>query len=77
MCFKKSSKIHPINFKKPDKDFKTDECPICLEKIEYDRAALSCGHNYHSMCIIKWFEKSLTCPMCKEKFRWTWVYKNK
>ena len=69
MCFKKSRKIHPINFKKPSKDFKTDECLICLEKIQYDRAALSCGHNYHS--------KSLTCPMCKEKFRWKWVYKNK
>lgn len=77
MCFKKSHKIHPINFKKPQKDFKTDECSICLEKIQYDRAALSCGHNYHSTCIIKWFEKSLTCPMCKEKFQWTWVYKNK
>ena len=74
MCFK-SRKIHPINFKKPEKEFKTNECLICLDKITYGRATLCCGHNYHSACILKWFEKNLTCPLCNQKFSWQWVSK--
>ena len=59
MCFKKSYKIHPINFKTPKKDFKTNECIICLEKITYGRAVLNCGHHFHSTCVLKWFERNV------------------
>ena len=76
MCFK-SLKIHPIGFKKPEKDFKADECLICLENIKYGRAILSCGHHYHSTCILQWFDKHLTCPLCNQKFIWEWVDKKK
>ena len=75
MCFK-SRKIHPINFKKPEKEFKTNECLICLDKITYGRATLCCGHTYHSTCILKWFEINLTCPICNQKFSWKWKSKN-
>jgi|UniRef100_A0A6C0AK59 hypothetical protein len=77
MCFKKSYKIHPINFKTPKKDFKTNECIICLEKITYGRAVLNCGHHFHSTCVLKWFERNLTCPMCNQQFVWEWVGKKK
>jgi hypothetical protein len=40
-----------------------DECPICLVKgcmIE-----LSCGHKLCHMCILKLFESTTICPMCR------------
>jgi hypothetical protein len=74
MCFK-THKIHPITFKTPEKEFKTNECLICLEKLIYGRAILSCGHHYHSTCILKWFENKLTCPLCNQQFVWSFKKK--
>ena len=43
-------------------------CCICLE--EYDETAkltkLPCNHWMHSECIEKWFNRDVTCPLCKE-----------
>jgi hypothetical protein len=25
-----------------------------------------CGHEFHQMCIEKWFENSNTCPLCRK-----------
>jgi hypothetical protein len=45
-----------------------DICSICLEEIQdKDRyELLRCPHVYHKACILKWLEKSNTCPECRQ-----------
>lgn len=46
-------------------------CMICFEKVPSTNSArtkrLRCGHSYHFRCIIKWFEQSEDCPVCRKK----------
>jgi hypothetical protein len=45
-------------------------CAICMDSIddkicdEY-RGKLSCDHEFHPMCILKWFKKNTSCPTCR------------
>lgn len=46
------------------------KCPICLITFEHDcqnKAAKipDCGHIFHCECILKWFEKTSSCPLCR------------
>ena len=79
MCFfKNKNKIYPVVFKNnSNKNYTSENCLICLEKISYGACLLDCGHNYHSTCILKWFEKEMKCPLCKEKYQWAVIKKNK
>ena len=45
-----------------------ETCSICLDEIyENDRyELLKCPHVYHKKCILKWLEKSNTCPECRQ-----------
>ena len=49
-----------------DKD--NDTCAICIEPFssKHTNIILDCGHKFHSACIISWFEKELTCPICRK-----------
>lgn len=46
-------------------------CSICLEQVPSTNSArakrLSCGHSFHYNCIIRWFETSDECPVCRKK----------
>ena len=43
------------------------ECPICLDVIQDRLITLNkCHHTFHQSCISTWFEKSNTCPICRE-----------
>ncbi|KAK7401588.1 hypothetical protein VNO78_13189 [Psophocarpus tetragonolobus] len=44
-----------------------DTCIICLEKLNCDDdvAKMPCSHVCHYHCILQWFVKSSTCPMCR------------
>ena len=46
-----------------------NDCCICLDKFnENDELiVLKCNHRFHTKCIINWFEKELTCPLCRKK----------
>jgi len=46
---------------------KLDSCPICMESFKAKElvAILSCTHLYHSWCIDEWFQKKITCPLCR------------
>jgi hypothetical protein len=52
----------------------TDECScgICQDDVtEEERETLlelPCKHVYHKDCILPWFEKSNTCPICRSEF---------
>ena len=45
----------------------TKRCPICIADYNEGEEAtiLPCSHNFHTNCISKWFETSLTCPLCR------------
>lgn len=44
------------------------ECSICYNKIPSKKnTILSCGHEFHSKCIEDWFERSSSCPLCREE----------
>ena len=63
-----------------------DKCSICLEDIgtTYKGVSLTCGHIYHSVCILEWYEVSNngTCPYCRDQitipglFNFTVSFKN-
>lgn len=43
------------------------KCVVCLSKKkgnEDNVMAIKCGHKYHAHCIVKWFKKHDTCPIC-------------
>lgn len=46
-------------------------CPICLKVFAIGEAAkkLDCKHTFHSTCILPWFEKTSTCPVCRCEFK--------
>ena len=52
-----------------DKD--DDTCAICIESFsnKSTNIILDCGHKFHSACIISWFEKELTCPICRKSIQ--------
>ena len=44
-------------------------CPICLEELEIQdkqKFKLTCGHEYHTECIIQSLRKNNECPYCRD-----------
>lgn len=43
------------------------ECTICIEKLNKDGEIkiLPCKHIFHGICIKKWFEEKINCPICR------------
>lgn len=49
-------------------DGSDNPCSICLEALSTGPvyvARLPCSHFYHEDCIVRWFEKHVTCPLCR------------
>ena len=46
----------------------SDTCVICIEPLQSKQTTiiLDCNHIYHKDCILDWFNKELTCPMCRK-----------
>lgn len=46
-----------------------DTCSVCFEKfIDSDICReLKCKHLYHQICIDKWLNEHITCPVCREE----------
>ncbi|VDM99942.1 unnamed protein product [Thelazia callipaeda] len=43
------------------------QCSICLEWIKLsETSALSCGHLFHSCCIVSWIKTWGNCPVCRK-----------
>jgi len=40
-----------------------DECVICMERKA--RVVMDCTHAFCNVCLEKWNEKSMTCPLCR------------
>jgi len=44
-------------------------CPICLENLEMiniPKFKLTCGHEYHTECIVQSLRKNNECPYCRD-----------
>lgn len=68
--FFKTNKIYSITCKPCALKYYTNECAICLDSICGQTLTITCGHTYHSKCLLNWFEHDMTCPVCREKFKW-------
>lgn len=50
----------------------SEECSICFEAFTPDsgHTVLGCGHKFHLMCVVRWFqdqEGPSTCPFCRRE----------
>ncbi|CAI9282411.1 unnamed protein product [Lactuca saligna] len=48
-------------------------CCVCLLRLEKardeERRVLACGHEFHKVCVDKWFDECRkTCPVCRFSF---------
>lgn len=43
-------------------------CSVCFEGFKAEEAivSLACLHSFHRRCILKWFERAATCPICRQ-----------
>ena len=57
--------------------YPTNECAICLDSMNSQTLTISCGHTYHSNCLLNWFEYNMTCPVCRTQFIWAKKKKKK
>lgn len=46
---------------------KRERCSICMSrfKLKKNMTILKCKHKFHDDCITQWFNKSVTCPICR------------
>ena len=59
-----------INIAISDIDLKNRDCPICRDALENHNdcnavARLRCNHIFGNECLLTWFEKHSTCPLCR------------
>ena len=49
-----------------------DTCIVCWDLFTSgsEVAVLPCGHIYHLSCAGDWFQRSLTCPKCRQQMEW-------
>ncbi len=41
-------------------------CAICTGNIEHNELSFTnCNHTFHSDCLLKWLDKSNSCPVCR------------
>ena len=55
----------------PEDRGRDGECAVCLVSLEPANATVTtpCNHNFHTHCFFAWMKRSLTCPLCRERFR--------
>jgi hypothetical protein len=75
--FFKTNKIYVIDCEPCETEYSTNECAICLDSMNAQTLTISCGHTYHSNCLLNWFEYNMTCPVCRTQFIWAKKKKKK
>lgn len=67
----KNLRIVEYNDKIKQGDSDCPNCSICIDEFEKGDKVISlkCNHIYHKDCILKWFEKSKFCPICRSELK--------
>ncbi len=68
-ALKKINEEYEHNKDQNPEDFQQIICPICLEDYGEDTKRLQCKHLFCTKCINQWFEKSKSCPVCRNTQR--------
>ena len=42
-----------------------EDCCICYSQIPKAKTTLECGHSFCTKCILTWFQRNNSCPMCR------------
>ena len=42
-----------------------ENCSVCYDNNDNESVQLDCNHSFHKQCMLKWCEKSQTCPICR------------
>ncbi|CAJ0956690.1 unnamed protein product, partial [Mesorhabditis belari] len=55
-----------VNQKHVDND---TQCTTCMESFKKDETVLelNCRHIFHQDCLVPWFERHRTCPICRQE----------
>ena len=76
--FFKTNRVVAVSCEESLEVFSTEECSICLDNFDdTDSLTLPCGHTFHTCCILEWFDKQMTCPVCRRRFKWVGSGKKK
>ena len=43
----------------------SDECSICLDKLDKNIFILKCNHKFHKECLSRWLNINPSCPLCR------------
>lgn len=59
----------------PPQNSSYEKCCICTETFFASREDKSvvqtpCNHRYHEICLRRWCQEKMQCPMCKRPLRW-------
>jgi len=69
--FFKTNRVVSVTCEESPVSFPSEECPVCLDSCCHkDLLTLPCGHSFHTICILEWFDKQMTCPVCRRRFTW-------
>ena len=47
------------------KEEEKEDCCICYSELPKATTTLECGHSFCTKCILTWFQRNNTCPMCR------------
>jgi hypothetical protein len=63
--------LENISFKLYDDTFNEKSCSICLNNfiMNDELYLLQCEHLFHKKCLLKWFKKKQTCPICRHDIK--------
>jgi hypothetical protein len=76
--FFKTNRVVSVTCEESPVVFPSEECPVCLESCCHKNLlTLPCGHSFHTWCILEWFDKQMTCPVCRRRFKWVGHKKKK
>jgi hypothetical protein len=43
------------------------KCSICLAPLSIEVYRLECSHEFHPPCLLQWFQRHPSCPMCRKE----------
>ncbi|KAK6931191.1 Zinc finger, RING-type [Dillenia turbinata] len=60
------SALHSVQLRLGEREV-GERCLICLEEFEFGEnyKRMPCSHLFNKSCIVGWFKKSFTCPLCR------------